>query len=222
MTTKTTKTTKTTMMSDTDIEIMGIVHDAFRRDAARLARAAQRYGSEDPATHAALLVGWHGFRHGLHHHHTIEDTYIWPLMRRKLAGNPDAVAVLDAMEAEHALLDPALAQVQTAFDDPDHGHERLADRVDHLLGVLHSHLAHEEREAVPLIRETITAKEWQRISKDAMHDLTYREKADAAPYLLEGASEERVRVLLDMLPPPLRLMYRHRWNPRYLRVRRWE
>ncbi|MGV9866130.1 hypothetical protein [Rhodococcus koreensis] len=97
-----------------------------------------------------------------------------------------------------------------SIDDPDHGHERLADRVDDLVGILHSHLAHEEREAVPLIRETITAEEWQRLSKDTMHDLTYREKADAAPYLLEGASEERVRVLLDMLPPPLRLMYRHR------------
>ncbi|SDC78764.1 hemerythrin domain-containing protein [Rhodococcus tukisamuensis] len=217
-----TTTQSTEMMSDTDIEIMGILHDAFRRDAARLARAAQRYGSEDPAAHAALLVGWHGFSHELQHHHTVEDTYVWPLMRSKLAGHPDAVAVLDAMEAEHALIDPALAEVESAFDDPDHGHERLADRVDDLVGILHAHLAHEEREAVPMIRATITAREWRGVSKNALHDMTYREKADGVPYLLEEAPEARVRIMLDVLPPPLRFMYRHRWNPRYRRVRRWE
>ncbi len=216
-------TTKSTeMMSDSDIEIMGILHDAFRRDAARLARAAQHYGSEDPAAHAALLVGWHGFSHELHYHHTVEDTYIWPLMRRTLADHPDDVAVLDAMEAEHALVDPALAEVESAFDDPDHGHERLADRVDDLVRILYSHLAHEEREAVPMIRATITAKEWHTVSKNALHGMTYREKADAVPYLLEGAPETRVRIMLDVLPAPLRVMYRHRWNPHYRRVRRWD
>ncbi|MGW0175889.1 hemerythrin domain-containing protein [Rhodococcus sp. NPDC003322] len=215
-------TTKSTRMSDADIEIMGILHDAFRRDAARLARAAQRGDPEDPSAHDALLTGWHGFARELHHHHTVEDTYIWPLMRRKLTERPEDVAVLDAMEAEHALVDPALAAVESAFADPDHGHDRLADRVDDLVSILHSHLVHEEREAVPLIRETVTAEEFRAVSKHAIHDLTYRELADAAPYLTEGAPEHRVRIVVGVLPPPLRLVYRYRWNPRYRRVRRWE
>jgi hypothetical protein len=35
-------------------------------------------------------------------HHTAEDTSPWPALRQKVT-RPDHVAVIDAMEAEHAL-----------------------------------------------------------------------------------------------------------------------
>ena len=50
-----------TPLTEDDLELMRILHDAFRRDAGRLARVAQVYGTEDPETHDALLVGWQGF-----------------------------------------------------------------------------------------------------------------------------------------------------------------
>ena len=115
-----------TPLTEDDLEIMRILHRAFRRDGARLARTAERYGTESEETHDALLVGWHGFSSSLHHHHTIEDAHIWPVMRAKLADRPDDLAVLDAMEAEHALIDPALEALERAFDDREADRDEVA------------------------------------------------------------------------------------------------
>jgi hypothetical protein len=52
-------------LTDNDMEVMRILHNAFRRDGARLARTAERYGTRDEETHDALLLGWHGFSSGL-------------------------------------------------------------------------------------------------------------------------------------------------------------
>jgi hemerythrin-like domain-containing protein len=142
-------TARTAPLSDSELELMKILHDAFRRDVERLARAAARPDGADPSARAALMLGWRGFSRELHHHHQIEDTYIWPLMRRKLADRPDELALLDDMESEHALIDPALTAVEEALTGPDGEPGVLADRVDDLAGILRSHLEHEEREALP-------------------------------------------------------------------------
>lgn len=213
--------TRTASMSDEDLELMNILHDAFRRDVERLARAAARPGTVDPATQASLLLGWHGFRRELHHHHQIEDTYIWPLMRRKLADRPDEVAVLDAMEAEHTLIDPALAAVDNALAEPEGDRGVLADRVDDLVGILRSHLAHEERDALPLIKQTITAREWSALNRDAMRGMSYRWISELVPWVVEGLTEPRKKIALDAIPAPMRLLYRYSWQPRYERQRRW-
>ena len=45
-------------LTDNDMEVMRILHNAFRRDGARLARTAERFGTRDEETHDALLLGW--------------------------------------------------------------------------------------------------------------------------------------------------------------------
>lgn len=212
---------KSSPMSDNDMEVMLTIHDAFRRDAVRLSRAAERGRTDDPAAHDALLVGWHGFSTELHHHHCIEDDHLWPMMRSKLADRSDDLAVLDAMEAEHSLIDPALAAVEEAFDDRDSGMDRLADRVDELVGLLHAHLAHEETETLPLVREVVSQKEWGGITKAVLPTMTYQQIAHMGPYYMEGASPQRVQIMMQELPLPLRLVHRFWWEPKYRRTRRW-
>ncbi|MHC6210555.1 hemerythrin domain-containing protein [Rhodococcus ruber] len=214
-------TTGSTALTDDDMDVMTLLHAAFRRDVGRLANVAQTYGTETDEVHDALLVGWHGFSRELHHHHRIEDTHIWPLMRRKLADRPDDLAVLDDMEAEHSLIDPTLAALEAAFDDREHGPEQVPHRIDDLVGLLRSHLAHEERDAFPLIREVITVPEWRALSKASVKELAYSDIAQLGPYVVEGATPEQARRVLSELPVPLRLVHRFWWNPRYQRVRRW-
>lgn len=214
--------TRTALMSDEDLELMNVLHDAFRRDLERLARVAARPGGADPRRRAAVLLGWHGFRRELHHHHQIEDTYIWPLMRRKLAEHPDELALLDAMEAEHALIDPALAAVDEALATPDADRGVLADRVDDLAGILRSHLGHEEREALPLIKHTITTREWGALNRSAMRGMSYRWISELVPWVVEGLPEQRQDIALRAVPAPLRLLHRYRWQARYQQQRRWE
>ncbi len=210
------------LLTDNDMDIMRVLHNAFRRDVVRLEEVARRYGTEDPETHDAVLLGWHGFSWGLHHHHVIEDRYIWPVMRGKLADQPDDDAVLDAMEGEHALIDPALEAVEAAFDDRDATPTAVADRISELVDLVRRHLDHEETDAFPLMRRTITTREWSSLNRSAVKEASLSELAQLGPYVLEGASPDDVRRVLAELPPPLRLVHHFWWNPRYTKSRRWE
>lgn len=211
-----------TTLTDQDMDIMRVLHNALRRDAARLERSSERFGTQDAETHDALLVGWHGFSSSLHHHHSTEDHHIWPVIRTKLAERPDDLAVLDAMEEEHSRIDPAIEAIDRAFDDPEVGVDEVASRIAEFVQLLRSHLEHEERDAFPLMRTLITQREWATLNKSAMKELSFGDLSALGPWVLDGASPDEVRTVLGELPPPLRLVHRLWWNPRYHRPRRWE
>jgi len=130
------------MTSDTtshlDLTVMVAFHDAFRRDLGHLARTASRRPAEldDPARHTAVQAGWELFKTQLHIHHTAEDEDLWPRMRTHLANHPDELALLQAMQDEHARIDPLLDAVEGAFADRDGGHQRLGDTVAALASAL--------------------------------------------------------------------------------------
>jgi iron-sulfur cluster repair protein YtfE (RIC family) len=207
-----------------DLTMMLAFHDAFRRDLAHLARAASRHPADlnDPARRTAVLAGWELFKTQLHHHHAAEDADLWPRMRAHLADRPDDLALLQAMEDEHGRIDPLLAAIDGAFADRDHGHQRLGDTVDALATELSGHLAHEERDALPLMDQALTAAEWQKFAADQRRKNGIRGAAQLFPWLLDGAPAERVQAVLKRFPPPLRVVYRRIWRPRYARHNHWE
>ena len=104
---------------DADLAIMLAAHDAFRRDLARLARAAAAADLSDPAKRQSVAAGWELFKRELHLHHTAEDEIIWPVLRPRLAHSENALSVLDEMEEEHERIDPLLAAVDAAFVQRD-------------------------------------------------------------------------------------------------------
>jgi hypothetical protein len=93
-----------------NLTLMYAAHDAFHRDLRCLIAAAEAGRSADPAVHTS----WATFKNQLHVHHTAEDTSFWPPLRQKVTRPGDA-AVLDAMEAEHARIDPLLSQVDASL-----------------------------------------------------------------------------------------------------------
>jgi hemerythrin-like domain-containing protein len=214
------------MPSDTttrpDLMWMVAFHRALRRDLARLARAASRHRSDDPARRRAVLTGWELFKTQLHIHHTGEDTDLWPRMRAHLSGHPDDLALLQAMEDEHGRIDPLVDSVDDALADRDHGHERLADTVDALTAELSGHLAHEERDTLPLLERSLSQAEWQGFVDDQRRKGGISGAAEFLPWLLDGASAEQAQVVLAELPAPLRVVYRRIWQPRYARDDHWE
>jgi len=112
--------------------------------------------------------------------------------------------------------------VDGAFADPDHGHERLADTVDALTAELSGHLAHEERDTLPLLERSLSQAEWQGFVADQRRKSGIRGAAQFLPWLLDGASAEQAQVVLAELPAPLRVVYRRIWQPRYARHDHWE
>jgi hypothetical protein len=148
-------------------------------------------------------------------HHTGEDTDLWPRMRAHLAGQPDELALLQAMEDERGRIDPLLDAVDDALADRDQGHQRLADTVGALTAELSGHLAHEERNTLPLMDRSQTPAEWQSFVADQRRNNGIRGAAQFFPWLLDGASAEQTQAVLAGLPTPLRVVYRRIWQPRY-------
>jgi iron-sulfur cluster repair protein YtfE (RIC family) len=216
------------MTSDTtnhlDLTLMVAFHDAFRRDLGHLAHTTSRHHAQldEPARRTAVRTGWELFKTQLHMHHTGEDTDLWPRMRAHLAGRPDDLALLQAMEDEHGRIDPLLDAVDGALADRDHDHQRLADTVDALASELSGHLAHEERDALPLLDRSLTQAEWRAFVADQRRKNGIRGAAQFFPWLLDGASAQQAQAVLAGLPAPLRVVYRRIWQPRYARHDHWE
>jgi Hemerythrin HHE cation binding domain len=204
---------------DADLTIMLAAHAAFRRDLTRLARVAASPARQDPPRRAAIQAGWETFKRQLHLHHTAEDTVVWPALRPRLADSDHAQSVLDAMEDEHKLIDPLLAAVDAAFAEP--GGSSLGDATDALATSLTGHLAHEERDGLPLIGVALTAAEWRRAGFRIARHSGLSAAGEMFGWIADGAPEDEAAAAIRTLPPPARMIYRAIWRPRHARTHRW-
>ncbi len=209
---------------DADLTVMLAAHEALRRDLTGLAHAAAAQtagaGRGDPARRQAVQRGWEVFQRQLHIHHTAEDELVWPALRDRLAASDAARSVLDAMEAEHQQIDPLLAAVDRAMGQPGGDDGSMADTVDVLTMALHGHLAHEERDALPLIGTALTAAEWRAVGR-AIGVRNLRRAPEMFAWMLDGAPPEQAAAATGQLPPPARVLYRTVWRPRFARHPRW-
>jgi len=225
-----------------DLAIMLAAHRAFRRDLARLARTAAAADLSDPARRQSVAAGWELFKHELHLHHTAEDEIIWPALRPRLAHSEHALSVLDEMEEEHERIDPLLTAVDAAFQGgPPRGSggdgsppgsggsggvvppgkHSLADVIDVLASTLTGHLAHEERDCLPLIGVALTAAEWRGVGFKMARQNGLSDGGEMFAWILDGADREDAAATLGTLPPPLRLLYRTVWKRRFEKTARW-
>jgi hypothetical protein len=202
-----------------DMSVMLTFHAALRRDLAQVARAAAcRDRSGGTRLGGALGVG--AFKKFLVIHHQAEDDFLWPVLLAKVAGVPDRVALIEALEAEHTVIEPLLGAIDAAAADPDDG-GRLGEVVDELVTKLGGHLDHEESEGLPLIDALLDPEEWDRFGR--LHGQRLLGDAPTyVPWLLEGTDQETVDGFLAKIPPPLATAYRDQWAPTYATLRRWD
>ena len=207
------------MSEKLDMTAMYVMHAALRRELEQLGRVTARL-DDDPRKVLRAAVGWELFTKSLHVHHTAEDDVLWPALRETLADRPDELALLEAMEAEHAGVDQLIEAIDATLADPDAQPGRLGDLVDSLITGLTGHLKHEEDRALPLIQTVATPQLWarfgqvhgQRIGPDAPRLI---------PWLLDGADEHAVATMLAPLPEPARAAFAAQWQPAYAALNRW-
>lgn len=206
-------------LSSRGIGMLMAIHGAVRRDLARLSSAVSSLA--DAAIEVAdrrvgatgLSSYWSCFAEQLHHHHTIEDTEVFPYLRRSLSGR--GAGVLDAMGTEHDAIDETQAAVQTALDallaDPTApAASALRDRLATFRDVVLAHLAHEEEAAVPLIVEGFDVEYWTAFMSRRQLD----EGPDAfLPWVLDGAPAPAVEQVTEALPLPVRALLVEQWTP---------
>ena len=119
-----------------------------------------------------MLAGGDAFRAQLDNHHSAEDDDLWPVLRAELC-DPGDLASVDAVEEEHRHVPPALAGVDAAL----RGGSELTAPVELLSAVVLDHLAHEEREVLPLIEQHLTRAQWRAFLRE---ERSRRSAPDAA------------------------------------------
>jgi hypothetical protein len=147
-----------------DTRDMYTVHAMFRREFALLPGLVR--GVADQATGRARLVGDHVrlVNTVLHHHHSAEDAFLWPLIRQRAPRDIDPVVQL--LEGQHHGLDLLIKELDkrlgawTGSADRAEGAE-LAAVLQRLAAGLYEHMGLEEKLALPLVERHVFAAEWE-------------------------------------------------------------
>jgi hemerythrin-like domain-containing protein len=189
---------------------MVVVHKAFRREFGQAATWVRRVPAGDTAQ-AALVHGHLGRAFAmLHHHHEAEDVVLWPRLRQRAT---DHAELLDAMEAQHSAIDPALAEAAvlgerwaTTGDPADR--DAYADALDAMWGPLRAHLDQEEAEILPLAQRLLTEEEWGELGQHAIAHTPRKDLLTGFAGILEDATAEERAMMMGVLPAVPKVLYR--------------
>ncbi len=199
--------------------IVYMIHEAFRRDLGRLGSALRSSTPTAPRSRQ-LAAHWQFVNEQLHHHHQVEDDSLWPLVRPKLAERDDQLAVLQEMEDQHQAMAPKTDAIGDGFTslvaNPDgRTSNEVADRLDAMRVALAAHLDDEETRCFPVIDQAMTDEEFDAFGKATAKAVGMRGSARFFPWIFDGADPVEREAVLTMPPPPVRILCRLVWEPRY-------
>lgn len=192
-----------------DLNGMYLAHHAFRRDLTRFAAAARNTPVEAADVWRALAVRWEQFGAILHHHHTTEDDVLWPQLLD--VADAEGRETLEAMEAEHELIDPLLAGCADGFaamtHSPDEAtRDRLAACTEATRDTLSDHMKHEETGALPLVQQLLSEEGWQRVEKAAGSGKSARDMLFLVPWVADGLTQEQLETAYRSVGQALRVL----------------
>ena len=204
-----------------DTRMMGIVHDALRRDLGRAIDALSTPPYPEHAQRVAIgeHVGW--MLSFLHAHHHGEDAGLWPLVRaRDPRASPTARRHGSRPRARSAPWSrPATRPPATT--EAEHRTRRdvaLLGALGRLCEVLLPHLQREEDETMPLVSVTITDAEWHAVDQQYfIKPKSLAQLGFEGHWLLDGLDPERSQLVVHQVPLIPRLLIVHGFKRRYRR-----
>jgi hemerythrin-like domain-containing protein len=146
-----------------DTSDMYAAHDMFRREFALLPGLVRSAAASDTDRVRAIAGHISLVSELLHHHHSAEDSVLWP---RLLARAPKEIdPVVHLVEGHHLAIEDLVAETGerlNAWADGVSGDdgESLADTLQRLAAALYEHMGLEEKLILPLVERHIFASEW--------------------------------------------------------------
>ena len=205
------------MSSGPDLGMFLLSHRALRRDLARVEDAVRDLDPASTAEAAPLRSALSVVERMLVLHHRAEDLLVWPLLADR---RPDLAPAIDALEAEHVVIDRWLEAVSASLallarHDPgvrrDALHAGAVDAAATLRSLLDAHLDLEEAVALPAIAASVTDEEWDRVDARRRAALTADEAGISLAWVLSAADDPAS--LAARLPVPAAEAWRSRWAP---------
>lgn len=195
---------------DPDLSGITLTHRAMVTDTRRLAELttaiAQRRLPCHPKRATAVARYVELMCESIHHHHTMEDEVLLPVIEASAGGVLD----LTELTEDHAALDPRLDRLRVhaaAFGrsaDPELARPLAAGLAD-LHRLLDAHIADEERDLFPVIRRYVSIEDWEAVEKAARRSgrLSFE-----GPRILGVATDAERATLAAGMPGPLMLLLR--------------
>ena len=163
----TTQPSESSSVVDTDE--MVLIHTFLRREFRLAAGVLRRVRPGDTARAADVADHLDFLDRFLHHHHTIEDELLWPVLLERV---PEELApIVHLMETQHAGVEGTLATIGEllprwrATADAGLG-ERLAGEYDVLYVALAEHLDAEEQRLLPIAARALSQAEWDALGEE--------------------------------------------------------
>lgn len=192
-----------------DTSVMPMIHTYYRREL-RLAPGLIR-AVADGDTRRARVVADHldvVGRH-LHHHHTLEDRMLWPVLLQRV---PEELApIVNLMESQHQVVDrlqDEIAEVMPAWQTHARAadRDRLAELHDSLYVNLVEHLDAEEARLLPIAARTLTQAEWDEMGEEGRDGTPRKELALTFGMFAYEGDPEVVDGMLAKAPLPVRVI----------------
>ncbi len=170
-------------------------HHAFRRDLARFAKALETVAKGETSRLEALAEEWKFFRGALHGHHESEDNGIFPNIASQ---SESARRTIEKLTADHRRIDPLLESGDSAFAELEKRAAAALEIVRELRALLDPHLATEEAEIVPFLRDMKAFPPPPNDEAAAMY-------AQGFAWSMHGIAADVLDRVGDMLPENLRV-----------------
>jgi hemerythrin-like domain-containing protein len=147
---------------------MRLAHRVMLRDARRLTALAEQLAATPPAPRRAAAVAAYvrDWSHSVHHHHTVEDEILWPVLVQSAGPHVD----LSELSDDHAALAPLLARLDAAADSfagrpAEDTATALAVALGELRDTLTEHIGEEEAAVFPVIQRHVSVRDWDEVEK---------------------------------------------------------
>lgn len=197
-------------MPSTAVDML-VVHRVFRSEFNSMPALITAVPAGD--TTRAKVVGDHVkfMMAALHHHHAAGDELVWPKLQSRA---PDHHADLQRMVDEHTEIATAVDGVEslvsawTKTADPK-GTQALSVAARALSSCVDRHLEDEERNALPVIEDHLTQREWAAAIKRGASFISARNLRLGlvlGGLVLDAGSPEERRIILSGAPLPQRIV----------------
>jgi hemerythrin-like domain-containing protein len=196
-----------------DVLGMRLAHRAMLRDAVRLTARAEQAAAGATVDPRAVADYVRDFADSVHHHHSVEDEILWPVLVESAGPHVDLTELSD----DHAALDPMLSRLRSCADafaarPGEDSATALATALAELRDTLTEHIGEEEAAVFPVIERHVSVADWAEVEKRirSRAKLSFeapRAIAAATPAELaaiKAAGGPAVRVLIALLAPPFR------------------
>lgn len=121
-----------------------LVHDGFRRELALIRKELSDSGR--PGLGVQLRINCLTVCQGLHHHHTGEDTVMFPGLAEQ---HPSLAPTLERLAEEHERVTVLLEELRQALSGGDP--LKVRAEIERLVDELEAHLTYEEEQLIPIL-----------------------------------------------------------------------